>query len=142
MNTRPFGRVLGLDYGLRRIGVAVSDIRREMVFPRPLLENKSLTYVCAEVSRICREEEVSLIVVGLPLDDTGESAPAQVARVKTFGEAIHLASGVPVTYEDERYTTAEAEAMLLESGVDFSERKKMRDAVAAMIIVQAALKKL
>lgn len=122
--------------------MAVSDSRREMVFPRPLLENKSLAYVCAEIIRMCREDEIAVIVIGLPLDDTGESEPAQVARVKTFGDAVEQASGVPVIYEDERYTTAEAEAMLVESGMDYSERKSRRDGIAAMIIVQAALKKL
>ena len=139
MAIRP-GRVLALDFGTKRIGMAVTDPERTMVFPRPLLLNVGLEKVLIFLREFCVDEVVTLVVVGCPFDDLHVEND-QTARVRDFGSRVAEFIGVPVEYEDEKYTTAEAEMMLDELGIDFRGKKQIRDSVAAMLILQSYLKK-
>ncbi|MFA7278127.1 MAG: Holliday junction resolvase RuvX [Candidatus Gracilibacteria bacterium] len=139
MGEKP-GRILALDYGLKRIGMAVTDFDRTMVFPRPVLENKGHGAVVEFLRVFCRDEQVSLIVLGCPYDDA-HVENEQTDKVRLFGEKVREALGIEVMYEDEKYTTAESEALLDEFGLDFGEKKSRRDGVAAMLILQSYLKK-
>lgn len=139
MATRP-GRVLALDYGAKRIGMAVTDPERTMVFPRHLLPNEGIEKVLLFLREFCVSEGVTLLVVGYPFDDE-HVENAQTERVRAFGVKVAEFVGLPVEYEDEKYTTAEAEMMLDEFGIDFRGKKDVRDSVAAMLILQSYLKK-
>lgn len=132
------GRILALDYGDKRIGMAVTDDMRTMVFPRPVLENHGWEKVAVVVRDFCVTESVTLIVIGCPFDDA-HVENEQTERVRSFGAKIAEVTGVPVVYEDEKYTTAEAEAMLDAAGLDFRDKKMSRDSVAAMLILQSCL---
>lgn len=136
----PKGRILALDYGLKRIGLAVTDVDRTLVFPRPVLRVTSLHQVCADLKSMCMAETVAGIVIGLPYDDM-HIENAQTDRVRDFGVSLEKALMLPVFYEDEKYTTAEADMMLEASGFDFQERKMHRDSIAAMLILQSFLRK-
>lgn len=131
---------MALDYGRKRIGMAVTDLDRTMVFPRPILENKGHGAVIEFLREFCRDEQVTLIVLGCPYDDA-HVENEQTAAVRLFGEKIREALEIGVMYEDEKYTTAESEALLDEFGLDFGEKKSRRDSVAAMLILQSYLKK-
>ncbi|MCX6734021.1 MAG: Holliday junction resolvase RuvX [Candidatus Peregrinibacteria bacterium] len=132
------GKILALDYGLRRIGLAITDKQRTMVFPRPILEHKGESYVFEQIQKIVSEEGVTAIVLGYPFDDRHVET-TQTEKMRAFGEKLSAAVSVPVFFEDEKYTTAQAEALLDSYGYDYKEKKTQRDSIAAMLILQSYL---
>lgn len=132
------GKILALDYGLRRIGLAITDTNRTMVFPRPLLEHKGEAYVFEQLKKLITEEGVTAIVLGYPYDDRHVET-SQTEKMRAFGVKLSEAVSVPVFFEDEKYTTAQAEALLDSYGYDYKEKKTQRDSIAAMLILQSYL---
>ena len=98
-------RVLGLDVGARRIGVAVGEGR--VAVPLTIIAHESRAADIARIGELAREQGAEAIVVGLPLSMSGEEH-AQAARTRAFGEALALGTGIPVVYQDERLSTAQA----------------------------------
>lgn len=99
-------RYLALDVGERRIGMAVGDVGGGIARPLRTLRRRSVTFDVAAIGEVARKEEVSALLIGLPLTLRGEEGP-QAARVRRFAEACE-GTGLPVELYDERYTTAEA----------------------------------
>ena len=130
-------RILGLDPGERRIGVALSDPTGTIASPHSVIDLRS-TDAATAVRTICEEYDVGLIVVGLPTGLSGTEGPSATAA-RTFGALIAEAAGLPVEYQDERFTTVTAEAALLEGGVRRDKRRDVRDKVAAAVILQTYL---
>ena len=137
-------RIVGLDVGERRIGVAVSDATCTLARPvgrlRPgALEGDGPQLAAAEVMRLAAEEDgVSSIVVGLPCHLDGSPSP-MTARVTAFAEALGRLTCLPVTLQDERLTSREAESRLAITEKDWRVRKERLDAAAAAIILQDCL---
>jgi putative Holliday junction resolvase len=131
-------RILSLDIGKRRIGVAVSDPLGLVARPVQTLGSVSLNADVAKVTEIARELEAEMIVVGDPLHMSGD-AGTMSNRAHKFGEALHEASGLPVEYCDERLTSVEAQRILQESGVPPRKARGQIDAVAAAVILQSYL---
>ena len=131
-------RILSLDIGKRRIGVAVSDPLGLVARPVQTLQSVSLNADVAKVIEIARELEAEKIVVGDPLHMSGD-AGTMSNRAHKFGEALHEASGLPVEYCDERLTSVEAQRILQESGVPPRKARGQIDAVAAAVILQSYL---
>ena len=130
-------RVLGLDPGERRIGVALSDPTGTIASPHSVIDRRTVDPAIA-VREMCEEYGVGLIVVGLPTGLSGNEGPsAKAARV--FGARVSAAADVPVEFQDERFTTVTAEAALLEGGVRRDKRREVRDKVAAAVILQTYL---
>lgn len=100
------GRYLSLDVGDRRIGLAVGDVGGGIARPLPTLRRRSVAADVEAIRQIARKEEVSALLVGLPLTLTGEEGH-QAARVRRFAEAC-AELGLPVEMYDERFTSAEA----------------------------------
>jgi putative Holliday junction resolvase len=131
-------RVLGLDLGSKRIGVALSDPSGVIASPLTTLERRGGERDLAAVGALVREHEVGAIVVGLPLHMDGRRGPeAEAAR--RFARALADAVGVPVDTLDERWTTVEAERALRESGRKGRKRRAVVDAVAAAILLRTWL---
>ena len=131
------GRALGLDPGKRRIGIAVSDPSRTIASPLRFIDTK-VADVEHVLRDICTEYEVTVVVVGLPLNlDGSEGASAKAAR--DFAEVVHEATGLDVELQDERFTSVTAEAALIEGGVTRKSRKEKRDQVAAAVMLQSFL---
>jgi len=134
-------RIVGLDVGARRIGLAVSDATCTLARPvgvlRPAaLEGDAPRLAAAEIGRLAAEEDgVSSIVVGLPRHLDG-SASAMTARVTVFAEELGRLTRLPVTLQDERLTSREAESRLAITDKDWRTRKARLDAAAAAIILQ------
>jgi putative pre-16S rRNA nuclease len=134
-------RIVGLDVGARRIGVAVSDATCTLARPvgvlRPAaLESDAPRRAAAEIARLAAEEDgVSSIVVGLPRHLDG-SASAMTARVTAFAEELGRLTRLPVALQDERLTSREAESRLAVTDKDWRTRKERLDAAAAAIILQ------
>ena len=130
-------RILGLDPGERRVGVALSDPTGTIASPHSVIDRRSVELVEA-VRILCDEYDVVQIVVGLPTGLSGVEGPsAKAARI--VGDAVAEATGLPVEYQDERFTTVTAEAALLEGGVRRTKRRDVRDKVAAAVILQTYL---
>ena len=136
-------RILGLDYGDKTIGVAVSDSAGRMALPVETIHRKEagkLRRSLARLEELCRQYEVEQIVVGLPLNmDDSEGERAVLCRA--FGEKLARRCALPVVYEDERLSSWEAEEVLSAGGVAPKDRKKTEDQIAAALILRSYLER-
>ena len=133
-------RVLGLDVGSRRIGVAVSDPLGLTAQPWDVQETSPTDPDAAAVAlaALAARLDVTCVVAGLPLDQRGEVG-RQARRVLEFLDRLRAHVSVPVETWDERFSTAAAERALLEGGVRRARRRQVRDKVAASLILQSWL---
>jgi putative Holliday junction resolvase len=138
----PGTRLLGLDPGAKRIGVALSDVNRQIASPYATLARAKLKQNAAELAAIVAKEDVSGLVVGLALaDDQRLSPSAQAAR--DWAHALSAALGLPVLMQDESFSTAETHELLIESGgMSRARRGEIVDKLAAARILQMALERL
>lgn len=132
------GRVLGLDVGERRIGVALSDPLGLTAQRLTLIVRHELARDVEAVAAVANEHEVDAVVVGLPLTLQGQRGE-QAHRVLGFVEALRGKLNCPVRLWDERLTTVQGERALLETGASRRQRKRLIDQVAAQLILQAYL---
>ncbi len=130
-------RVVGLDYGERRVGVAVSDPLRITAQPWGVIDRRD-DDVAAVLRNLVAATGATLIVVGLPVGLAGHEGPS-AAAARQFAAEVTDICGVPVEFSDERFTTTVAERALLEAGVKRSKRRAVRDKVAAAVMLQAYL---
>jgi putative Holliday junction resolvase len=132
-------RIVGIDPGEARIGIAISDEEGSIAFPRETVQARGST---AQVARRVRGalsgDEVSLAVVGLPLRLDGSEGEA-ARRARAFGEALGEALGVEVVFWDERLTTVAAERSLREMGRRGAKSREVVDQSAATILLQGYL---
>jgi putative Holliday junction resolvase len=131
-------RILGLDLGERRVGVAVSDPGGIMASPLLQFQPKGRRDLVATVARLVEEQGAQRVVVGMPLLADGKHGE-QARRTDAVVEALRVVLAVPVTVWDERFSTAEAEAALRAAELSPQRRKERRDKVAATLILQAYL---
>lgn len=131
------GRILGLDPGERRIGVAISDPLGIIAQPHTVIDRRR-DDVERELRNLCAQYEVTEIVVGLPVSLGGIEGPA-ADSARSFGDWVTEVTGCPVTYRDERFTSVSAEHVLLEGGARREQRRLVRDKVAAAIMLQSHL---
>jgi len=134
------GRIIGLDVGERRIGVAVSDPSGTLARPVTTLrtsglDGDALQVSLNEITRLAADDPLEAIVVGLPRRLDG-SPNAMTPRVERFAERLRDRAGVAVTLQDERLTSVEAESRLAVRKKDWRARKDQLDAAAAAIILQ------
>jgi putative holliday junction resolvase len=135
--------IAGIDFGRKRIGLAVSD--GQAAYPIGVMERRSLKYDLDAIRSRLADREVSLIVVGLPLNVDGTEGPSARAA-RAFAEHLGSATGLPVEMFDERLTSVEADERLREAASSrtskgAARRKAARDAVAAAVILEGWLKK-
>lgn len=131
-------RIMGVDYGDARTGVAVSDLLCTLVGSAVVVPSRNREKAIGDIVRMVREMEVGEIVVGLPRNMDGtEGSRAQLCR--EFAQALQEASGVPVTMWDERRTTVEAHNILSQHNYHGKKRKDTVDAVAASLILEGYL---
>ena len=134
-------RVMGLDYGSKTVGVAVSDplgLTAQGIETIWRKDENKLRKTCARIEELIREYEVGSIVLGLPRhmnSDVGDRAEKSLE----FGEMLRRRTGLEVIMWDERLTTVEAERTLIESNVRTEDRKKYIDKIAAVFILQGYL---
>ncbi len=131
-------RILALDLGKRRIGMAISDPLRLTAQGLPNLERTNKRTDLAELTREIEEREVGLILIGNPLNMSGKEG-RQSGWVRDFAEAIEKRSGCPVQLWDERLTTVEASRVLRESGISIEKRARAVDRLSAVILLQSYL---
>jgi putative Holliday junction resolvase len=132
------GRTMALDYGDRRIGIALSDEMGLAARPLMTLARTSWPEDLDRLGAIIREHDVRRIVVGLPLDMNGRKG-RRARLTEVIIDRIRGATGLPVIPWDERLTTVQAERILIEGDVSRARRRKVIDQVAAVILLQAWL---
>lgn len=133
-------RFLGVDYGTRRIGLAVSDELEWGAYPLVTIErSRRLAHDLAEIARRAAKEEAEGIVVGLPLNADGTRGPAAEAAA-AFARALGKHTPLPITLWDEFLTTAEAEAELIAADVSRAKRRRVIDQVAAVHLLESFLR--
>ena len=131
-------RILALDVGERRIGVAVSDPTGLLATPLRAIDRAQSPSAVSEIVRLAENYEACEIVVGLPTSLSGR-AGTQVQRVKRFVDALTEQTSVPVVLRDERYTSVQAERLLREAGRQPSRDRGRVDSTAAALILQSHL---
>lgn len=132
-------RWAGIDYGRKRIGVAVSDYGGRIASPATVLPGSGSAPKDADaVAAWARENEVAAVVVGLPLNMDGTDSD-QTRLTRTFADALREGGRFPVELWDERLSSFQADELLASAGVPRSRRKGQRDALAALVILQAFL---
>jgi putative Holliday junction resolvase len=129
--------ILGVDPGERRVGVAIADRETRWARPLEVIDARKVDPV-DRIAQLAREKGVALIVVGKPIGLSGKSGPAVEAQ-RQFLVALKAATDARVAEQDERLTTAEAERDLKDAGIKPAARRKVRDAVAAQVMLQAYL---
>ena len=131
-------RIMGVDYGDARTGVAISDLLCSIVGSATVIHSRNMDKTITEIKKMVTEKEVGEIVVGLPKNmDGSEGARAQLCR--DFAHLLEEAVGVPVVHWDERRTTVEAHNILSEHNYHGKKRKDTVDAVAASLILEGYL---
>ncbi len=134
-------RIMGIDYGDARTGVAISDLRCTIVGSTYVVPSRNTEKAIADIVRLCRENEVGHVVVGLPRNMDGtEGIRAELCR--EFAAKLQEATGLPYTMWDERRTTVEAHNILSQHNYHGQKRKNTVDAVAASLILEGYLNSL
>jgi len=131
-------KILGVDYGEQRTGVAISDESRTIAFPRETLACPRVEQAAAAVARIAEAEPVAEIVVGYPLNMNG-SLGARTTRTDEFMAELAKRTAIPLKKWDERLSTKIAEAVLIEAGTSREKRRGVVDKLAAQVILQGYL---
>jgi putative Holliday junction resolvase len=132
------GRILALDLGKRRIGLAVSD---ELGITAQGLDTLQRTNVRADIAQLAKlvlERNVTLILMGHPLHMSGDES-RQADYTRDFARRLEAATGLPTKYWDERLTTVAAERVLRESGISIEKRARAVDRLAAVILLESYL---
>lgn len=131
-------RVLGIDFGTRRVGAAVSDPRRKIATPLEVYERRDVAQDARHYRALIAEHDVDLIVIGLPLHTSGQEGTS-ARQARAWGAWLAKETGRPVVYHDERFSTVDAEERLLAAGIKRQGRKQRRDMLAAQILLQSYL---
>ncbi len=131
-------RILGIDYGDARTGIAISDLLCSIVGSTTVIHSRKPEKTLEEICKLVQEHEVGQIVMGLPRNMDGSEGPrAQLCR--EFAQQVEQATGLPVKLWDERRTTVEAHNILSEHNYHGKKRKNTVDAVAASLILEGYL---
>ena len=131
-------RVLAIDHGSKRMGIAVSDELKMIAQPLEFIPAEPFPAFLARLEEIIRDKEVESILVGLPRNMDGSYGPAAL-KVQDFVAALKGALSVPIKTWDERLTSAQANRLLIQGNVRRDKRKEKVDAMAAAILLQSYL---
>lgn len=132
------GRLLGLDYGTKRIGLALSNLEQTIATPYETYERRDEVQDSRYLARTVHEYTVVGLVVGLPVHISGDEGE-KAREARKFGEWAARVTQLPIAYTDERYTTAQADEHLFAAQVRPKKRRVLRDMLAAQILLQSFL---
>ena len=131
-------KTLGIDYGMKRIGLAVSDELKSLAFGRGIIENTGFSDVGRKISELCDKEKVNEVVVGLPLGLNGKETK-QTVLTRKFIEKLEAVLDIPVFTQDERLSTVESSKILSRLGIKARDQKNEKDELSAILILQTFL---
>ena len=131
-------QVLGLDLGSKTIGVAISDITRQIASPIETIARKKFTEDARRLLAIAEDRKAGLIVLGLPLNMDGSEGP-RAQSTRAFARNLARLTPLPITFWDERLSTAAVQRMLIGADTSRARRAEVIDKLAAVYILQSAL---
>jgi putative Holliday junction resolvase len=131
-------RILAIDHGSKRIGIAISDELQLIAQPLEFIPSEPFAEFLQRLRDLLREKEVELILVGMPRNMDGSYGPAAL-KVQAFVAALKGALTIPIETRDERLTSAQANRVLIQGGVRRAQRKEKVDQMAAAILLQSYL---
>ena len=131
------GRLLAIDYGTRRVGLALSDPLKMIANPYQTILNKSENNLILEIERIIDAEDVEQTIIGLPLGMAGQITE-QTKKVEEFADKL-TARGIAIEYEDERWSSVAAKRSMKEQNIKSGYNKELVDQTAAAIFLQQYL---
>ena len=132
------GRILGIDYGRKRIGLAMSDPFQIMASTLDTIPNANHNLATENIALIVKEQNISAIVVGKPLHMSGDEGK-MMQEVKVFVNSLENRISIPIFLWDERWTTIRAEKLLIETGRSPSHSRNKIDQLAAAFLLQSFL---
>jgi putative Holliday junction resolvase len=131
-------KILAIDFGMKRLGLAISDEHKKIAFPHTTIRVKNRREMFEDILRILDQQRIGLIIVGLPLHMNGTES-ALCENVRQFAETLRSKSEIPVDLFDERLTSVFAEKAMLEGDLSRKKRRKVQDKLAATILLQGYL---
>lgn len=134
-------RILALDVGKKRIGLAMSDELRIIAQGLPTFKRTTIRDDMYRMAAVIAERDVGLLLIGHPLHMSGHDS-RQAVYVREFGDRLSEETGIPCEYWDERLTSIEANRVLKESGISIEKRARAVDKLAAMILLESYLERL
>lgn len=130
------GKYLAVDYGDKRVGIAISDMNKEISFPRDFLEYQKVTELISQMKQICKEEGIIRIILGFPIHMDGRLGD-RAKKTEKFYTALKMAMPkMEIAFFDERLSTEFAVTALRGQGIKDKDQKGKRDAMSAQIILQ------
>lgn len=133
------GKVLALDYGEKKVGVAISDSTRQLCFIRPYFPNNGdLAALCDKISAFCFNESVVEVIVGVPLHTDG-TLSKQAEKNRQFSESLQALLGIPVHCVDESFSTFEASEIYKEAGFSKEQYVDLKDSLSAYVLLNKYL---
>jgi putative Holliday junction resolvase len=123
-------RILAIDFGEKRVGLATSDATGRLATPRRTLSRKSDEAVLDEIARFCRDEEIGLTLLGIPRSPEGVESPF-AARIRSFSKKLQAKTGLPVKFHEETLTSVEAAGRLSPGAA-----REDLDAAAAAVLLE------
>ena len=126
-------KILGIDWGTKRIGIAISNMSAKIAFPRPYIKNNKKAI--EEIMTIISKENIKLVLVGIPLMENGGESDSTFDATKFF-EKIKNKAKIDVQQFDERYTTRIAENVLESFGMKWQKSREIKDSISAVIMLQ------
>ena len=131
------GRILGVDYGEIRIGLALSDDTKSIAFPFKTIKNKNIDFLLDFFRKLNSEKNIESIVIGLPLGMNGKDT-LQTKNVRIFSKSLGIL-GFPIFFQDERLTSLSAKKSLIKQNIKTGHNKEKIDEIAATIFLQQFL---
>jgi len=128
-------RILAIDHGSVRMGLAISDPLRIFAKPLKVIPNQGFEAVCAQIQSVIAEQQAGLVILGMPWAIDGSKTP-KTLEVEQFGTKLKQRLEVELIFWDERYSSSEAEAELRKLGYTWQESKQLRDAMAAAMVLK------
>jgi putative Holliday junction resolvase len=134
------GRIVAIDFGEKKIGLATSDLSKQIAFPfKTVLALKDPALTIEAIMKVLKEKEpIELFVIGLPLHLDGNDSPMSL-KAKEFGNKLHEITKIEVTYFDERLSSKQVDARLKEHHLSRKKRDEASDVLAAQVILEAFL---
>jgi len=131
-------KILAIDFGERRIGIAISDRKQTFAFPKLTIDTSKTPNFLQKIQALVKKENIGKIVIGNPVKIDGKDSNKS-KKIKAFSEKIKKMVDVPIQFWDESYTTEKAKNILHRSGKSFKENKYKLDQIAASLILEEYL---
>lgn len=132
------GRLMGIDYGEKRVGLALSNFEQTLATPLETIERRDEKQDAKHLQKVATEYMVVALVVGLPVHMSGDEG-AKAREARKYGDWVARVTKLPVRYHDERYSSALADELLEQLDLNPKQRKARRDRIAAQILLQSYL---